>query len=324
MPLTLKVAAGWAHADRKFLAAFVALSDGEVVKRLPDAVGPCLVMFRGEQPVARAACIGGPGYTTLGWFAARERDAAVSLLRTICEEAQRLSGAQACVVGPLNGNTWGHYRLALPGGSDEPPFPGEPTNPPEYSEYFLSAGFRVAAAYESRIVEDLSPRPGAEALARRAEREGICIRPLDRANGERELDALFALSSAAFAENPYYQPISREAFDGMYGPVLASVDPELVRLAHDRDGRLIAFALAYPEGGGSNARVVLKSAASAPNARVLGLSAVLADQIHARAAQQSYRGVVHALMRSDNPSAAISRRYGGRGFRRYALYEWTP
>jgi hypothetical protein len=281
-------------------------------------------MFRGEQPVARAACSSGPGYTSLGWFAAREREAAVSLLRAVCEEAQRLSGAQARVVGPLNGNTWDRYRLALPGGSDEPPFPGEPTNPPEYPEYFLDAGFRVAAEYESRIVEDLSPRPGAEALARRVAREGICIRPLDRANGERELDALFTLASAAFAENPYYQPISPEEFGALYHPVLARVDPELVRLAHDRNRRLIAFALAYPEGSGSNARVVLKSAASAPNARVLGLSAVLADQIHARAAQQGYRGVIHALMRSDNPSAAISRRYGGRVFRRYALYEWTP
>jgi hypothetical protein len=198
---------------------------------LPETAGPCLVIFRGVESVARAACSSGPGYTTLGWFAAREREAAVLLLRQVCAEAQRRFGAQARVVGPLNGNTWGRYRLTLPGGSGEPPFPGEPTNPPEYPDYFLEAGFRVAAEYESRIVEDLSPRSGAEALAQRVAREGITIRPLDPANGERELDALFVLSSAAFAENPYYQPISREEFGALYRPLLAWCDSPTTGMA---------------------------------------------------------------------------------------------
>jgi len=224
----------------------------------------------------------------------------------------------------MNGSTWERYRLALPGSGDEPPFPGEPTNPPEYHDYFLAAGFRVGAEYESRIVEDLAPRPGAAMLARRLEREGIRFRSLDLTNGEQELDALYYLASDAFAENPYYRQITRKEFGAIYQPLLSRIDPDLVRLAHDGNGRLLGFALAYPDGGGAGARVVLKSVASAPDARALGLGAALSDQVYAHARERGCRAVIHALMHSANPSAAISRRYGGRIFRRYALYEWTP
>lgn len=221
----------------------------------------------------------------------------------------------------MDGNTWGHYRVVLPGSDAEPPFPGEPPYSPEFHDLFLSAGFRVAAEYESRIVEELAPRPGAAALARRLEREGIRFRSLNPAKGNEELEALYQLASVAFAENPYYTPIPREEFDALYRPFLAHIDPTLVRLAQSRSGRLLGCALAYPD---SHSRVVLKSVASAPEARALGLGAALSDQIYARAAEQGHRAIIHALMHAENPSAAISRRYGGRIFRHYALYEWTP
>ncbi len=326
--LTRKLAV-WGKASPRFLEAFASLADGNEPEEPPPPSAVCEVRYLDGHPAARAAVqvernfAGKEGPTgILGWFAARERAAAVRLLRYGGADAPEPSAVR--LLGPMNGSTWGRYRLALPGDSDEPPFPGEPTNRPEYPEYFLAADFRVAAEYESRIVEDLSPRPGAAALARRLEREGIRFRPLNPADGERELDALYILASAAFAENPYYRPISREEFGAIYGPLLARIDPQFVRLAQDANGRLLGFALAYPEGNSPEARVVLKSVASAPDARALGLGAALSDQAYARTRERGFRSVIHALMHSQNPSAAISRRYGGRIFRRYALYEWTP
>ncbi|HTE17114.1 MAG TPA: GNAT family N-acetyltransferase, partial [Armatimonadota bacterium] len=260
----------------------------------------------------------------IGHYGAVDADAGVGLLK----HAAHLLRAKGAVrlLGPMNGGTWGSYRLTLPDGACRAPFLMEPWNPADYPEHFLRAGFSVAAEYESRIVEAFPvERARSKQLAERLGRAGVSVAPLQPARMQQELEALFPLCEEAFAQNPYYRPISRLEFITRYSALQPLIDPELVRIARGSDGRVLAVVLALPDhlarAAGSPPRVVLKTLASAPEVRRLGLGAHLADEIHRIAHEKGYRAVIHALMHVSNESMRLSARYGSRVFRRYALYE---
>ena len=94
-----------------------------------------------------------------------------------------LGDGVAHLIGPMNGSTWGRYRLALPPErgetTPEPPFLTEPRNPPGYPDQFRAAGFSIAVRYESRIVTDLGVvRPRAAELSARIAATGVRVRSL--------------------------------------------------------------------------------------------------------------------------------------------------
>jgi L-amino acid N-acyltransferase YncA len=266
----------------------------------------------------------GAGRTgVVGHYEALAPEAGIALLRRARDD-QFAAGA-ACVLGPMNGSPWARYRLVIAGHDAEPPFAGEPWSPPGYAEQFEAAGFTVAARYESRIARlPARARPGAPALARRLAARGIAVRSLAgtciEAGGPlpEELGDLYDLSAAAFAGSPYYRPIDWESFRALYAPLRPALDPDLVLLARDGEGRLIGFLFAMPSFPGSG-RLVLKTLAVGAQARRLGLGAHLADLLHARAKEKGYMAVIHALMHEANPSLKLSRRYGSERFREYAL-----
>ena len=311
----------------------VARAAGESTADEPVPEGAvCLLARRGGEPVARLAFTlahdlhGAPGVSGLiGWYQALDADAGVDLLR---RAAGRLEGNAARVLGPLQGSTWGRYRLVLPDSADagaEPPFLSEPGNPRRYPADWEAAGFRVAATYESAIVEDLTEAdPRRDEMAQRLRAHGATVRPLDPERFDEELRAIYHLSVAAFAENLYYSRIGFDEFRARYLPLRPLLDPELVRLAEDAEGRLLGFVFAFPDlltmRDGRPTRAVLKTLATAPAARGLGLGTFLTDEVRRVAQEKGYASVVHALMQADNASISISR-HSARVFRRYALYE---
>jgi ribosomal protein S18 acetylase RimI-like enzyme len=324
--------------DAARMADFAAVRDRIGYPGSDEPVPPsarCLV-GRDEEgvPVARLSFAladplhGAPGATGLiGHYESTDSDGGAGLLR---EAAARLAFVGAVrVLGPMNGSTWGRYRLALPpepGDDPEPPYLSEPWNPADYPRHFQAAGFRVAATYESAIVEALSePDPRRDELAERVRARGAVIRPLDLARFDDELRALYELSVAAFAENLYYSPITFHEFRARYLPLRPLLDPELVRMAEDAEGRLLGFVFAFPDlltmQAGRPVRAVLKTLATAPAARGLGLGAFLTDEVRRLAHEKGYASVIHALMQADNASIRISR-HTARVFRRYALYAW--
>lgn len=300
---------------------------------LPDepvaADARCLVAYAGAEPVARCAVTtadglyGAPGRTgMIGHYEATDRAAGVAIL----VEALWILPNVDRILGPINGSTWARYRLAFPG--DAPPFLSEPTNPPEYEDDFRAAGFRVAAWYESARVTDLAtPDPRTVDAPERLRARGVTVRALRTDRFDEELEALYALTLEAFAENLYYSPISFTEFRARYTPLRPLLDPELVRLAEDEQGRLLGYVFAFPDlltmSGGRPTRVVLKTLASAQSARGLGLGTFLGDEIRRLAHERGYTEVIHALMHVQNASVGISR-HTADVFRRYALFEWTP
>jgi ribosomal protein S18 acetylase RimI-like enzyme len=297
----------------------------------PDA--ECLVAYRGGRPVARAAVDVAPelhgvaGASGLvGWYEALDGEAGTALLVHARELLAERGVAR--VLGPMNGSTWKRYRLALPPGAGESPaapFLTEPVNPPEYPSHWTAAGFSVAAEYESRVVPRAAEHAGAPAAA--AAEQGITVAQLDPDRFDEVLREIFDLSLAAFAGNLYYSPIGFGEFAAAYRKIRPLLDPELVRLARGADGRLLAFVFAFPDpfdrAPGRHPRVVLKTLATAPEARGLGLGGRLTGEVHRAAFARGAPSVIHALMQVDNTSTRISGHYPGEPVRRYALYGWT-
>jgi GNAT superfamily N-acetyltransferase len=293
----------------------------------------CMTAWAGAEPVARLSLRivhdlrDAPGISGLiGHYAATDGAAGAALLR---RAAVKLAAEGAVrVLGPMNGSSWAEYRLTLPAGDrepEEPPFLSEPGSPPEYVEHFLAAGFRIRALYASSVSRDLArAHPGAGRIARRLAERGMTVRPLDLSRPEAEMQAIHSLSLRAFSHNPFFAPIESGSFQAMYRPLLPLLDPALVRVAHDAEGRLVGFVFAFPDPLGlSERRVVLKTLATAPEARGLGLGSWLTDEVRRIAHEAGYTAVIHALMHVDNDSRRISA-HTAEPFRRYALFGWEP
>jgi GNAT superfamily N-acetyltransferase len=309
-----------------------------IVRRGPaDATGAFPLVLE-DEGVRRARCtlfeardlVGAPGTSGLiGRWEAEDARAGRVLLEEACRHFAGRGLAR--VLGPMDGDTWHAYRLVLPpaeqppppGGLILPPFPGEPTNPPEAAVAWREAGFAVVAGYESAIVLDLDAAaadvPPAPA--------GVTLRPLDPAEPERELALLHATSLRGFAASPFYTPLDREAFAALYAPLLPQVDPRFVEFAEDADGGTVAYLFCFPfPGASADGRPVLvaKTIAVVPEARGRRLGALLFARAHARARALGFGAVVHALMHVDNASTRMSAREHARPFRRYALFGRTP
>jgi len=293
--------------------------------------------WRGSTPVAGLATYllddlhGAPGLSgVLGHFVADDADAAERLLRE-ASASLRVAGA-ARVLGPMNGSTWARYRFALapdtPAGALEPPFLGEPTNPPDYPAWFARAGFAPVVAYESRIQRDLTTAdPRAGQAAAQVAAAGLHLETLALDRLEPVLGEIHALSLESFGDNAYYRPIAREVFVAMYTPLRPILDPDLVLLARDAAGALVGFSFAYVDplgaAAGAPGRVVLKTLVTRPAFRGVGLGGLLVDRTRSLALEKGHRAVIHALMHVRNVSKRMSER-STTEFRQYALYQLAP
>lgn len=256
-----------------------------------------------------APSLEGARTAALGQFACESAEAGAALIRAAM--ARLKAEGFGAVLGPMDGDTWGKHRLVTES-DGRAAFLLEPANPAHYVEAFAQSGLGVVSRYVSAVRRaDIVPS-GSGAP------KGLRLRTFDAARAEDELSRIHALSLQAFASNHFYQPISREDFLASYRPVLGAIDPELVLLAEDEAGGLVAFLFALPNfaEGAKPTSVILKTYAS----QVKGAGSMLANEFHARAKARGFREVIHALMHESNLSAQHSDNTGGRVFRRYALW----
>jgi GNAT superfamily N-acetyltransferase len=272
---------------------------------------------------ARAGFAGAPGLTGyIGWYEATDPAAGIDLLRQATTRLFEMGVDR--VVGPLDGSTWHRYRLTLPDdGVGEPPFLGEPVNPPDHPFHFEQAGFVPHLEYESRIVREPGHARETRDATERLRASGIEIEGVDGDGFHALIGEIHRLSLTAFAANPYFTPIGIAEFTRMYEPARALADPALLRLARDRDGRLLGFVFAYADPLAPSPRVILKTLATHPDARGLGLGGLLTEQINAAAGARG-APVIHALMQVTNFSKRISARSESELFRRYRLFIAEP
>ena len=302
--------------------------DGEPDLRLVAERGGAVVGRLGvwwRDPPRPEVCGGGVA-GRVGHAEWNEPAVGVALLEAACARLK----AEGCTsaVGPLDGSTWYAYRVvtdAAPGGRPaEPPFALEPSPPAVIAAGFEAAGFAPVARYVSTRLDALAD----EAVALRSDlarlgRGGVTLRPFRTDDADAELRRLHPVLLRAFAQNPYFAPISLPAFFALYRPLLTHADPGLVLLA-ERGGAVVGVVLGLPDlaqagRGEAVDTVVVKTVAAAPEARGMGLGAVLVRAVHEAARARGLTRAIHALMHEANRSVGISDRHPARVIRRYAL-----
>lgn len=257
----------------------------------------------------------------VGQYAANDAAAAQELLQIACAELR----ARGCklVVGPMDGSTWEPYRLVTEAGV-EPPFLLEPTNPVDWPEHFVAAGFTAFAHYVSRIADDLwGDTPGLPPLKAGPQADAIRLRPLNLTNLEGELRIIYELALASFYDNLLYKELPWEAFAALYRPLLPALRPELVTIAEHR-GKPVGFIFGVPDllqarRGVTNDTVILKTSGVLPELRSCGLGRLLIAHCREQARQLGYRRAIYALMRESSVSHRMN--LGAtRPLRRYTLF----
>lgn len=258
----------------------------------------------------------------VGHLDAPDAEIGSALLRAAARELGARGARLA--IGPIDGSTWRRYR-AVTESSDEPAFAMEPTNPEWWPNAFRAAGYAIGETYHSSLEDPLVVSDGD--LARLAAREsslreaGITIGPIDPARADETVDTMYALSIAGFADNVLYAELPRMAFAAMYRPLVARVPRELALVARDGDGEAVGFMFAAPNVvERSPVTLVLKSIATLPRVRGVGLGAALLERCRQNGARMGFRRAIYALMHDANRSADLARRRA-RVIRRYALFE---
>ena len=257
----------------------------------------------------------------VGHYFAVDQAASDELLST----ATRRLAKEGCTlaVGPMDGNSWRHYRLICERG-EEPPFFMEPDNPDSWVDYFIIQGFTPLARYFSSLHEDpLTDDPRLEQATRRSEAAGIVIRPFRPDEFRQELRRIFAVSSESFQQNFLYSPINEAEFLEEYDGIEPLIQPDLALLAEQGE-QPVGFCFCIPDylekkRLGRIETLIVKTLAIRKEHRQCGLGTLLVQRCEQQAFQRGFRRMIHALMHESNISTKIARGQA-RVMRRYALY----
>ncbi len=285
-----------------------------------------LLLLRGATPVARVTAslnprlcdAAGRPLGLLGHVVCPPDDATLAALLAPAVEWLQAEGARS-LRAPVTNHTWLPFRFVT-GGSDAPPFFGEPDTPRWLPDLFARQGFRSVQRYFSALSEDLERQVQAAAGAQaRAAAAGYRLRPLRPADFATELALLHDLALRSFRRAFSYCPIDLDEFVALYSGLGGALDPGLIWLAEDPEGALAGFifCLRSPD---DPALGLVKTLAIAPERWGAGLGAALTAAGHAALAQRGCRRVVHALMRTGGASEAISG-YSAKPMREYCVMD---
>lgn len=268
-----------------------------------------------------------PGHSigAIGHFAACDEHATTALLDRALERLR--DNRCTLAVGPMDGNTWRRYRFVTapePNQQPEPPFFLEPSNLPEWPQYFERAGFSAFAEYYSGLNSDLSRvDPRLQAASSRLENAGVRIRSAVDTDLTSQLKRIYQVSRISFTRNFLYTELPEDEFLAQYTPLLPRIQPQLILLA-ERDGALVGYLFAIPDfAQAARAQAVdtflIKTVAILPEPSLRGLGGLLVGLAHQAGYRLGFRRCIHALMHADNISRNISNHFAV-PMRHYTLY----
>lgn len=184
-----------------------------------------------------------------GFFGFFECEESPEIARALMDEAGSIlrEKGMSLIRGPLNFST-NEECAFLADGFDKPPTFMMPWNRPCYIKYFDNIGFRTAKNllafeyhWQGAIPEHLV-RFGEKARVKL----GVNIRPINMRDFEKDLERVFEVYNAAWADNWGFVPMTREQFHYAAEGLKSIVDPDLVLIA-EKDGKPIAFSLSLPD-----------------------------------------------------------------------------
>ncbi len=145
------------------------------------------------------------------------------------------------VIGPINGSTWYSYRLSLDS-YDFRLYP-DALNDRRITELFLNQGFFVEHRYSSTL-GTLNPK--ITELAKKAKLPpDYTVKVIKGEKCYDYLDDLYKISTDAFENADYYEPISSEDFKELYIQNIRACSPDLV-IIHKKD-EPIALSFSYED-----------------------------------------------------------------------------
>ena len=255
----------------------------------------------------------------IGHFTAESGQQAIPLLQRACEVLKEHGCTLA--VGPMDKNTWYSYRLTTWSDETVPRFYLEPDQPATHNTYFADAGFAPLEHYVSLLDSDLSfDDPRYARVKERFANRGINIRPVDKHRFETELDAIYRISVASFQGNPFYTPISREAFMAMYAPLKDVVVEPLILIA-EHEGKAVGFVFCLPNYAERKTQtLIIKTIAVLPGRTYAGLGAALTGAVRANARELGFTQAIYALIHKNNVSLSLGNKYQVKTIREYALF----
>lgn len=284
-----------------------------------------LTVLDGDSPVGFMAIYENPGIRHKGEVTAQfgnfecidDAEAANALLRAGFGIVRQRGASY--VLGPMNGSTWGAYRFQT-AGSGLPPFITEQQHPAYYPGLWVAAGFEEIESY----ISNLAPIVPAEGTATFFSGHGLRVLPLNTESMAAELRRVYPLCITAFAQNPYYAPVTEDAFIAKLLPLRPLLAGSFTRVVVDSGDNALAFILCLPEVLHPMARrIVVKTAAKAPACTISGLITMLNRSISNEAHAAGFREAIHAFMHAGNRSVERSADAHGQTIRRYALYVKT-
>jgi GNAT superfamily N-acetyltransferase len=257
--------------------------------------------------------VSGQTLGTLGAYHATGGESSKRLLA----EAETILREHGCTmaVGPMDGNTWRHYRFVTDAGT-LPPFFLEPHNPMEWPTYFQNSGWESLATYSSSRLALEQPTADRSRLLKRLDNAGVVIRPLNMNDFTGELARIYEVCAASFADNFLYTPLSREAFVAMYARIKPVTVADFVQVA-ECEGVPIGFVFAIPD---RDKTLIVKTLAVLPERRVAGLGTLLVERVQEAASAAGFTRAIHALQYESNTSLRITSRHGAERIREYTLF----
>ncbi len=287
-------------------------------------------VYVGENNQAQARCSlwwrAVPNYPgerlgVIGHFYSEHSEATDFLLTYACDMLRQADCSLA--VGPMDGNTWRHYRFISERGR-EASFFLEPDNADHWPNEFMAHGFSEMASYSSALNTNLSIQDERLVdIRQRLEAQGITLRSLNINDFENELARIYTLSVASFQDNFLYTPIDKNEFIKTYARIKPYVQADLTLLAEYK-GNLVGYLFGVPDllqkqRGEIIDTFIIKTVAVDPQYRGSGLGGLLVAEAQHRAHTAGYNRAIHALMYDTNNSRNISHHYA-ETMRRYSLY----
>jgi GNAT superfamily N-acetyltransferase len=154
------------------------------------------------------------------------------------------------VLGPVNFNTFGRYRLLHGATPETKQFQGEPFNPAYYVPLLEELGFKPALHYTSSTMSAADPNMAAYLGLGKEDAEeapGFEIRALDATLWHDHLPAFHHLVESAFSTSPGYVSITFDIFRATLGKSIGrTLCPKTSRaLLHG--GVPVGMAICYPD-----------------------------------------------------------------------------
>jgi hypothetical protein len=230
------------------------------------------------------------------------------------------------VQGPVEFSTWHPYRFVCEQGPS-PWFPGEQPMPDYWYRDFLDAGFWESACFASTLVQNLGQTIDS-GLARGVD-QGLSSLNINTVTGRDIVDLLpthYDLFTSIFEDNYAYSAIEYAEFHALYSHI-AALNAVLIVAADDQGPVGIAFSYnigAY--GAFDDAEPVLTSVFKTigvhSRARGQRIGVGLTYLTHKHWLERGIEQIIHAYMKSDNLSHAMSACIGPT-LREYALVRWS-